>query len=65
MLSQIVGFEFSITGLTGKWKLSQNHPAANRQGVVAGLRENRDADSREIADTLAAFDDERRTAPHA
>ncbi len=65
MLSQIVGFEFSITGLTGKWKLSQNHPAANRQGVVAGLRENADADSREIADTLAAFDDERRQPPHA
>jgi transcriptional regulator len=65
MLSQIVGFEFSITGLTGKWKLSQNHPAANRQGVVAGLRANADADSREIADTLAAFDDERRKPPHA
>jgi transcriptional regulator len=65
MLSQIVGFEFSIAKLTGKWKLSQNHPAANRQGVVAGLRANADADSREIADTLAAFDDERRKSPHA
>ena len=59
MLSQIVGFEFSITGLTGKWKLSQNHPEANRQGVVAGLRENTGHDSREIADMLAAFNDER------
>ena len=65
MLSQIVGFEFSILRLTGKWKLSQNHPTANRQGVVAGLREKADADSREIADTLAAFDDERREPPHA
>ncbi len=65
MLSQIVGFEFSITALTGKWKLSQNHAAANRQGVVAGLRENADADSREIADLLAAFDAERCNAPRA
>ncbi|MEP6546770.1 MAG: FMN-binding negative transcriptional regulator [Gammaproteobacteria bacterium] len=65
MLSQIVGFEFAITGLTGKWKLSQNHPAANRQGVVAGLRENAGADSQEIADMLAAFDDARRNEPHA
>lgn len=65
MLSQIVGFEFSIARLTGKWKLSQNHATANRQGVVAGLRENDDADSREIADLLGAFDDERRQPPHA
>lgn len=65
MLSQIVGFEFSITALTGKWKLSQNHAAANRQGVVAGLRENADADSREIADLLAAFDAERCNEPRA
>ena len=65
MLTQIVGFEFSITALTGKWKLSQNHPAANRQGVVAGLRANADADSREIADMLAAFDAERCNEPRA
>jgi len=65
MLSQIVGFEFRITRLTGKWKLSQNHPAANRHGVVAGLRENAGADSREVADLLAALDAERNKEPHA
>jgi transcriptional regulator len=61
MLSLIVGFEFSIVSLTGKWKLSQNHPAANRQGVVQGLRESAAENSREIADMVASFDD----APHA
>ena len=61
MLSLIVGFEFSIVTLTGKWKLSQNHPAANRQGVVQGLRESAAENSREIADMVASFDD----APHA
>ena len=59
MLSMIVGFEFSIAGLTGKWKISQNHPTANREGVVKGLSAA-GADSREIASLLAAFNDERR-----
>jgi transcriptional regulator len=60
MLSLIVGFEFSIASLAGKWKVSQNHPAANREGVVRGLREAADPDSRNIADLLAAFNDARR-----
>jgi transcriptional regulator len=63
MLSLIVGFEFSIISLTGKWKLSQNHPAANRQGVVAGLRAAEGADSREIADMLSSLDKERLDEP--
>jgi transcriptional regulator len=64
MLSLIVGFEFSIVSLTGKWKLSQNHPAANRQGVVQGLRDAVGEDSREIADLLSSFNDERRDGAH-
>ena len=34
----IVGIEIALSSLTGKWKLSQNRPAADRAGVVAGLR---------------------------
>jgi transcriptional regulator len=64
MLSLIVGFEFSIVSLTGKWKLSQNHPAANRQGVVQGLRDAVGEESREIADLLSSFNDERRDGAH-
>jgi transcriptional regulator len=63
MLSLIVGFEFSIASLTGKWKVSQNHPAANRQGVVQGLRETADADSHEIADMLSSLDEGRSGGP--
>lgn len=33
----VVGIEISISQLQGKWKLSQNQPAINRQGVVAAL----------------------------
>jgi transcriptional regulator len=38
MLRGIVGIEIALTSLRGKWKMSQNHPAANRDGVAQGLR---------------------------
>lgn len=34
----IVGLEIPIARIEGKWKTSQNRPAADRAGVVAGLR---------------------------
>jgi transcriptional regulator len=37
MLRAIVGIEIVLTSLVGKWKVSQNRPAADRQGVVDGL----------------------------
>jgi transcriptional regulator len=40
MLSGIVGLEFTITRLEGKWKLSQNRSELDRAGVVAGLRQH-------------------------
>jgi transcriptional regulator len=63
MLGLIVGFEFSITALTGKWKLSQNHPAGNRHGVEQGLRAVAGDDSREVADMLASLERERQDVP--
>jgi transcriptional regulator len=33
----IVGVEVRVALLTGKWKMSQNQPEANRAGVVRGL----------------------------
>jgi transcriptional regulator len=54
MLTMIVGFEFSIVSLTGKWKVSQNRPHADRQGVQRALRSAGDADAVAIADLLAA-----------
>jgi transcriptional regulator len=63
MLTMIVGFEFSVTGLTGKWKLSQNHPAANRRGVAAGLRAACGAEAGEVADMLSTLEAERQDGP--
>jgi transcriptional regulator len=38
MLRAIVGIEIELTGLSGKWKVTQNRSAADREGVVEGLR---------------------------
>jgi transcriptional regulator len=37
MLRAIVGFQIEVTGLTGKWKMSQNRSPADRAGIAAGL----------------------------
>ena len=34
----IVGLEIPLTSLEGKWKMSQNRPAADRRSVVSALR---------------------------
>jgi transcriptional regulator len=56
MLKLIVGFEFSISSLAGKWKVSQNRTPPDRQGVIQNLQNAGDADSREIAAMLASLD---------
>jgi transcriptional regulator len=37
-LKAIVGIEIPIRTIEGKWKMSQNRPPADRQGVIDGLR---------------------------
>jgi transcriptional regulator len=37
-LKGIVGIEIPIARIEGKWKVSQNRPASDQAGVVAGLR---------------------------
>src|SRR5690606_8673902 len=37
MLKAIVGLEMPVTRLIGKWKASQNQPAADRAGALRGL----------------------------
>ena len=38
MVSAVVGIEIPIDSLTGKWKVSQNQPAANQATVQQGLQ---------------------------
>jgi len=42
-LKGIIGLEIPIARSEGKWKMSQNRPAADRLGVIAGFREQGDA----------------------
>ena len=49
-LKAIVGIEIPVTRLLGKWKASQNRPAADRAGVVRGLRESGDPMAAQMAD---------------
>lgn len=37
MLEEVAGFEIAIEGIEGKFKLSQNRPAADREGAMGGL----------------------------
>ncbi|MNG27985.1 hypothetical protein D3C84_1131730 [compost metagenome] len=54
MLRAIVGFALPIRRLEGKWKLSQNRPAADRAGVRQGLAASTDPRDRELATCMAA-----------
>jgi transcriptional regulator len=52
MLRGIVGFRFAFTQLEGKWKMSQNRQATDRNGVVGGLRTRRQGDDLEVAELV-------------
>jgi transcriptional regulator len=39
LLGAIVGLEIPVARLVGKWKMSQNRPASDIDGIVQGLRE--------------------------
>ncbi|EQD43447.1 Negative transcriptional regulator [mine drainage metagenome] len=58
-LRAIVGLEIAITGISGKFKLSQNHPAANRAGVVEGLRRRAAPGDAELADLMVRAEESR------
>jgi transcriptional regulator len=49
MLRGIVGFRLLITRLEGKWKMSQNREARDRDGVLQGLRQRAAGDDPEMA----------------
>jgi len=56
MLHAITGLEIDIERIEGKFKLSQNHPAANRAGVVAGLQQRAHRADEALADLMLQQD---------
>jgi transcriptional regulator len=51
-LGAIVGVEIEITRLEGKWKMSQNRPAEDVDGVIEGLSASDDPREREVAEIV-------------
>lgn len=42
-MKAVVGLEIAITAIEGKWKMSQNRSAADREGVVRGMGDPADS----------------------
>ena len=61
MVGAIVGIEIELGSLVGKWKVSQNRSAADRDGVAAGLAslaaQRNDAQASSMATEVAARPD--------
>jgi transcriptional regulator len=49
MLKGIIGLDFTVSRLEGKYKLSQNRPAADLPRVIAALERRGDADALAVA----------------
>jgi transcriptional regulator len=54
LMGGIVGVSIEVESLEGRWKLSQNHPEANRAGVIAGLETDGGPLERAIAAAMRA-----------
>jgi transcriptional regulator len=53
MLRGIIGFRFTFTRLEGKWKMSQNRQATDRNGVMRGLETRGQGDDLEMAELVS------------
>jgi len=51
----VIAFELEIERLEGKWKLSQNKPAADRAAVATGMRATGEAGAAAIARAMEAL----------
>jgi transcriptional regulator len=51
-LSAIVGLKLTITRLVGKWKLSQNRPAHDRESVIQSLRQQNTESAQTMAESI-------------
>lgn len=52
MLAAIVGIEIEILSMTGQWKLSQNQPEQNQQGIITALSRSQNMASQDMASLI-------------
>lgn len=55
LIGMLVGIEIPISTLQGKWKVSQNQPGVNREGVVKGLGQEASAEAPRMAALVAGY----------
>lgn len=56
LVAGVVGVELQIDSMVGKWKLSQNRPPEDRDGVIAGLRQEGGPEGAALASLMAIQD---------
>lgn len=56
LTSAIISFKFRIEKKVAKFKLSQNRPEVDRQGVIAGLKQRNDENSKAILKMMEDFE---------
>ncbi len=59
LLRGIVGLRLIVREFDGRWKLNQNHPAANRRGVIEGLSASDRSAHRDVAAAMRRLESER------
>jgi transcriptional regulator len=62
LLRGIVGVRLTVREFDGRWKLNQNHPEANRRGVIGGLGVSEHPGDQEVAAVMARLEAEGREA---
>lgn len=61
LLRGIVGMRLTVRRFDARWKLNQNHPEANRLGVIEGLSASESSGDRAIAEAMRRLEAERDT----
>jgi transcriptional regulator len=56
LLRGIVGVRLTVRELDGRWKMNQNHPEANRRGVIDGLSASAGDGDRAISEAMARLE---------
>ncbi len=54
-MEDVIGTEIDIETIDGKWKVSQNRPLADRQGVAEGFGAIDRTDAAEMADLVRRY----------
>jgi len=60
MLNGIVGLRMEVEKLEGVWKMSQNHPKANRVGTINGLNSSEKISDGAVAEIMQGLEKARK-----